>query len=121
MNEKKQHAYGYDGTPGVGEDAYVEEGILPFSHPRHQSAAENEVFGNEEGHSIKYRTMSWQMVSVLMIAEIVSNGMLSLPSSGTVVGVSKTVHGNDISLSKCVDNTNARRAAISKYHKVPMK
>jgi hypothetical protein len=32
--------------------------------------------------------LSWQLVAVLMIAEIVSNGMLSLPSSGGVVGVS---------------------------------
>lgn len=31
--------------------------------------------------------MSWQLVAVLMIAEIVSNGMLSLPSSLAVVGV----------------------------------
>lgn len=31
--------------------------------------------------------MSWQLVSALMIAEIVSNGMLSLPSSLAVVGM----------------------------------
>lgn len=31
--------------------------------------------------------MSWQLVSILMIAEIVSNGMLSLPSSLAVVGI----------------------------------
>lgn len=30
--------------------------------------------------------MSWPLVAVLMIAEIVSNGMLSLPSSLAVVG-----------------------------------
>lgn len=36
---------------------------------------------------IRYRTMSWQLVSALMIAEIVSNGMLSLPSSLAVVGM----------------------------------
>lgn len=36
---------------------------------------------------IQYRTMSWQLVAVLMIAEIVSNGMLSLPSSLAVVGM----------------------------------
>ena len=46
-----------------------------------------DVFGNEENHQIKYKTLSWQLVAVLMIAEIVSNGMLSLPSSGGVVGV----------------------------------
>lgn len=31
--------------------------------------------------------MSWPLVAVLMIAEIVSNGMLSLPSSLAVVGI----------------------------------
>ncbi|TEA19146.1 N amino acid transport system protein [Colletotrichum sidae] len=44
-------------------------------------------FGHEENHQIKYKTLSWQLVSVLMIAEIVSNGMLSLPSSLAVVGL----------------------------------
>ena len=36
---------------------------------------------------IRYKTLSWQLVAVLMIAEIVSNGMLSLPSSLAVVGL----------------------------------
>lgn len=36
---------------------------------------------------IQYKTLSWQLVAVLMIAEIVSNGMLSLPSSLAVVGL----------------------------------
>jgi hypothetical protein len=45
------------------------------------------VFGDESHHDICYKTLSWQMVAVLMIAEIVSNGMLSLPSTGGVIGV----------------------------------
>lgn len=36
---------------------------------------------------IRYKTLSWELVAVLMIAEIVSNGMLSLPSSLAVVGL----------------------------------
>ncbi|MCJ1312794.1 hypothetical protein MMC25_006470 [Agyrium rufum] len=47
----------------------------------------DDVFGHEEGSQIKYKTLSWQLVAVLMIAEIVSNGMLSLPSSLAVVGI----------------------------------
>ncbi|KAF2102817.1 transmembrane amino acid transporter [Rhizodiscina lignyota] len=47
----------------------------------------HDVFGTEEDHEIKYKTLSWQLVAVLMIAEIVSNGMLSLPSSLAVVGI----------------------------------
>lgn len=68
---------------------YDDEGIdrTVISGGRHV-AGERDVFGDEENHQIKYKTLSWQLVAVLMIAEIVSNGMLSLPSSGGVVGVS---------------------------------
>lgn len=38
---------------------------------------EDDVFGNEESHDIRYKTLTWPMVSVLMIAEIVSNGMVN--------------------------------------------
>ncbi|ESK98400.1 amino acid transporter [Moniliophthora roreri MCA 2997] len=48
---------------------------------------EQEVFVEAPEHDIKYRTLSWQFVAVLMIAEIVSNGMLSLPSALAVVGI----------------------------------
>ncbi|KAF7319975.1 Amino acid transporter [Mycena kentingensis (nom. inval.)] len=46
-----------------------------------------DVFEETEGQDFKYKTLSWQFVSFLMIAEIVSNGMLSLPSSLAVVGI----------------------------------
>ncbi|KAJ9608710.1 hypothetical protein H2200_006481 [Cladophialophora chaetospira] len=49
--------------------------------------ADHDVFGNEEGADIKYKTLSWPLVAVLMIAEIVSNGMLSLPAATAVVGI----------------------------------
>ena len=68
---------------------------------------DTDVFGREEDHQvcfawrasantsidvatfgqIQYKTLSWPFVAVLMIAEIVSNGMLSLPSSLAVVGL----------------------------------
>lgn len=66
---------------------HEEEGIVASRTARHVTD-KNDVFGNEEHHQIKYKTLSWQLVAVLMIAEIVSNGMLSLPSSGGVIGVS---------------------------------
>ncbi|KAI1860494.1 hypothetical protein JX265_009893 [Neoarthrinium moseri] len=47
----------------------------------------NDVFGEEQGHDIKYKTLTWPMVALLMITEIVSNGMLSLPSSLAAVGI----------------------------------
>jgi amino acid permease len=45
------------------------------------------VFGDEENNAIRYKTLSWQLVAVLMIAEIVSNGMLSLPQALATVGI----------------------------------
>ncbi|KAM5534734.1 hypothetical protein V8D89_011598 [Ganoderma adspersum] len=50
-----------------------------------------DVFGNEEEHDIRYKTLSWQFVSALMIAEIVSNGMLTLPNAMAVVGIVPSV------------------------------
>ncbi|KAF9015358.1 amino acid transporter [Cyathus striatus] len=46
-----------------------------------------EVFLERPDHDFHYKTLSWQFVSLLMIAEIVSNGMLSLPSALAVVGI----------------------------------
>jgi hypothetical protein len=73
---KEKHTY------PAGQLPYDEEGIITGS-----SQEEPDVFGDEAHHDIRYKTLSWQMVAVPMIAEIVSNGMLSLPSSGGVVGV----------------------------------
>lgn len=52
-----------------------------------ESTAHGDVFGSEEHHDIKYKRLSWPLVALLMIAEIVSNGMLSLPSALAVVGM----------------------------------
>jgi hypothetical protein len=66
---------------------YDEEGVLR-ANDDFAVVELNDVFGNEAGHAIKYKTLSWPLVAVLMITEIVSNGMLSLPQSGGAVGVS---------------------------------
>ena len=55
--------------------------------PANPADSPDDVFGQEDGHDIKYKTLSWQMVALLMITEIVSNGTLSLPSSLAVIGV----------------------------------
>ncbi|KZT21664.1 hypothetical protein NEOLEDRAFT_1181504 [Neolentinus lepideus HHB14362 ss-1] len=46
-----------------------------------------DVFGDEESNDIHYKTLSWPFVAILMIAEIVSNGMLALPNALAVVGI----------------------------------
>lgn len=52
-------------------------------------------FGDESNAQVKYRTMSWWQAAVVMIAETVSLGILSLPSTfasvGMVAGVILTI------------------------------
>ncbi|KAK5720966.1 hypothetical protein LTR15_006928 [Elasticomyces elasticus] len=48
---------------------------------------DEDVFGNETGHGIQYRTLSWPFVAALMLTEIVTYGTLSLPYSLAVVGI----------------------------------
>jgi hypothetical protein len=98
MNEKKHdyRAYNADGTPPDNYQYPVDEERVRVTDPALAGYDhEHDVFGNEAGHSIRYKTLSWQMVAVLMIAEIVSNGMLSLPSSAGVVGVSDLLYGEN--------------------------
>lgn len=77
MNEKHSSTANHE---------YDEEGVLQANHD-FAVVQPNDVFGNEAGHAIKYKTLSWPMVAALMITEIVSNGMLSLPQSGGAVGL----------------------------------
>jgi hypothetical protein len=60
-----------------------------YSSARPAGYDEEDVFGNEEAHDIRYKTLSWPMVAVLMIDKIADAtlGMLSLPSSLAVVYV----------------------------------
>ncbi|KAI9773821.1 MAG: hypothetical protein M1840_006046 [Geoglossum simile] len=44
-------------------------------------------FGNEEDSDVKYRTMAWWHAAMLMIAETISLGILSLPSALATVGL----------------------------------
>ncbi|KAL6713506.1 hypothetical protein ACLMJK_008971 [Lecanora helva] len=79
MSEKKELSAS---SPSLVGDESQHEGF-----PREAAYNETDVFGHEEDHDIHYKTLSWELVAVLMIAEIVSNGMLSLPSSLAVVGL----------------------------------
>ncbi|KAI7091525.1 transmembrane amino acid transporter [Hortaea werneckii] len=80
MSEKYSPSYQ---SPGGSGESHTED--VPGTRPAGYDNAD--VFGHEEGHDIKYKTLSWPSVAILMIAEIVSNGMLSLPSSLAVVGI----------------------------------
>lgn len=87
-------AGGLYANPGPEEISPEQPSTVPSIHPNLDAPGKNErpsedreVFGDEEDAAIRYRTLSWPLVSVLMIAEIVSNGMLSLPSAFAVVGI----------------------------------
>lgn len=56
-----------------------------YSSARPAGYDEEDVFGNEESHDIRYKTLSWPMVAVLMIAEIVSNGMIISASTSSKI------------------------------------
>ncbi|KAG2098437.1 transmembrane amino acid transporter protein-domain-containing protein [Suillus discolor] len=65
---------------------YVDE-TTSMTAEKQDSKGTRDVFGEDGSHQIQYKTLSWQAVSLLMIAEIVSNGILSLPSALAVVGI----------------------------------
>lgn len=60
---------------------------LPWYKQRKQSSAKDDPFGDEEGAEVKYRTMKWWQASMIMIAETISLGILSLPSVLAAVGM----------------------------------
>jgi len=52
-----------------------------------ESYDDHDVFGHEEDHQIKFKTLTWPFVTLIMITEIVTNGTLALPQSLAVVGI----------------------------------
>ncbi|KAF2642447.1 hypothetical protein P280DRAFT_505869 [Massarina eburnea CBS 473.64] len=58
----------------------------PESQAHHQDD-EKDVFGNEAGAEIQYKTMEWWHAGILMIAEIISLGVLALPQALASLGL----------------------------------
>ncbi|KAI2467919.1 transmembrane amino acid transporter protein-domain-containing protein [Annulohypoxylon bovei var. microspora] len=86
MSNNTYHPEGlsHEKVDGVDRNRLVEgDREIGFTGP----GLPDDVFGEEGSHDIKYKTMTWPFVAVLMITEIVSNGMLSLPSSLDAVGI----------------------------------
>ncbi|KAF2734681.1 amino acid transporter [Polyplosphaeria fusca] len=50
-------------------------------------ASKEDPFGDEEGAEVKYRTMRWWQAAMVMIAETISLGILSLPSVLAAIGL----------------------------------
>ncbi|OJT12628.1 N amino acid transport system protein [Trametes pubescens] len=65
----------------------TESGPISVHLQNTEKGAAEDVFGDEDDHDIRYKTLSWPFVAAFMIAEIVSNGMLTLPNAMAVVGI----------------------------------
>lgn len=63
----------------------------PWWKERRKSTGREDPFANEEGAEVKYRTMEWWQASMIMIAETISLGILSLPSVLATVGMAPGV------------------------------
>ncbi|KAJ5544544.1 hypothetical protein N7535_007058 [Penicillium sp. DV-2018c] len=68
-------------------DGETADGSLEKDMEKKLDANQLEPFGNEESAEIKYRTMKWWHCGMLMIAENVSVGILSLPSAVATLGM----------------------------------
>lgn len=51
------------------------------------AAANSDPFGDETNAEVKYRTMKWWQTGMVMVAETVSLGILSLPSALATLGL----------------------------------
>ncbi|KAL2219013.1 amino acid transporter [Thermoascus aurantiacus ATCC 26904] len=66
-----------------GSEDHVEKKALDDAPPAYQ----DDPFGDEEFAEVKYRTMSWWFLVLVMVAETVSLGILSLPSAVAALGM----------------------------------
>ncbi|KAJ5779780.1 hypothetical protein N7457_007500 [Penicillium paradoxum] len=69
------------------DDGMVADGPLEKDLEKKSDAKHLEPFGNEDNAEVKYRTMKWWHCGMLMIAENVSVGILSLPSAVATLGM----------------------------------
>ncbi|KAF2084045.1 amino acid transporter [Saccharata proteae CBS 121410] len=81
IGTEKQFEKDLESHPSSGDaPAYNEE--------RRGSRVETrDPFGDEDGAEVKYRTMAWWHAALIMIAETISLGILSLPSVLAAIGI----------------------------------
>ncbi|KAI4919803.1 hypothetical protein J4E90_001940 [Alternaria incomplexa] len=71
------------------DEQLIQPQLMPSADLEGQaaSAEEQDVFGNEEGAEIQYKTCKWWNVGTLMLAENVSLGVLALPQALAILGL----------------------------------
>jgi hypothetical protein len=98
--ERDDYKKGYSPSSTTGSDAPRDHnldeekyGNADAGEPRgfdglaNISEGQGEVFGDETDKQVKYRTMEWWHAALVMIAETISLGILSLPSSMAGLGL----------------------------------
>ena len=98
--ERDDYKKGYSPSSTTGSDAPRDHnldeekyGNADEGEPRgfdglaNVSEGQGEVFGDETDKQVKYRTMEWWHAALVMIAETISLGILSLPSSMAGLGL----------------------------------
>lgn len=60
---------------------------LPWYQQRKLSSSKSDPFGDEGDSEVKYKTMAWWQAYMIMTAETVSLGILSLPSVLAAIGM----------------------------------
>ena len=68
---------------GSSEDVELGDSVVAVP----SNSRKNEPFGDETHAEIKYRTMHWWQAGIIMVAETISIGILSLPSALAAVGL----------------------------------
>ncbi|KAJ5085062.1 hypothetical protein N7532_009833 [Penicillium argentinense] len=78
---QSEHSQKGDQGPGAAEKQYAEQAPDQYDNP----------FGNEDYAEVRYRTLYWWQCGMIMIAETISLGILSLPSAVATLGLAPAV------------------------------
>ncbi|KAJ5091054.1 hypothetical protein NUU61_005924 [Penicillium alfredii] len=81
-----------DSIQGPGTDKHDDFGHDNEKYQHYDNAPEYEdPFGDEQFAEVKYRTLHWWQCGMIMIAETISLGILSLPSAVATLGMAPAV------------------------------
>lgn len=90
-NDKKSYESNADGSQAPRRDLEKQEPSerLPTDDDQRRKSKYDtgDPFGDEEDSEVKYKTMSWWQAAMVMIAETISLGILSLPSVLASIGL----------------------------------
>lgn len=76
-----------DSINGSGDDEKQVGENVPADKTVQKEQDQDDPFGDESNNDVKYRTMEWYHAAVILIAETISLGILSLPSMLATIGM----------------------------------